>query len=57
MDKIVNNKNKLSVNFKDTEIDFLYKYIFLQYIRTNSGRIRFIRGFRNIEVYYTEISV
>lgn len=51
IDKIVNNinQNRVSVNLKNTEIDFLYKYIFLQYIRTDSGRIRFIRGFGNMK--------
>lgn len=51
VDKIVNNinQNTVSVNLKNTEIGFLYKYIFLQYIRTDSGRIRFIRGFGNMK--------
>ena len=32
----------------ESDIELLFKYIFLQYIRTDSGRIGFIRSFGNI---------
>lgn len=52
VNKIINNivikNDRITIDLREKEIDFLYKYINLQYLRTDTGRISFVRGFGNI---------
>ena len=45
---IVIKDDRITVDLREDEIDFLFKYINIQYIRTNTGRISFVRSFGNI---------
>lgn len=52
VDKIMKEFNRklesedftLEINLNDNEIDFIFKYFWMQYLRTNRGKIEFIRG-------------
>lgn len=42
--KIKTEDFTLEINLTDDEIDFIFKYLWIQYLRTDRGKIEFIRG-------------
>lgn len=47
--KIRIKNNEICFNITKSEVNFLYQYMWLQFIRTDAGRINFIRNLNNIK--------